>query len=75
MDPQRLKQTYQQLEALDERLAHKVRRRGSGSMVRPTPEALDERLRELATYTLELKDVVRNLMVAIASKPAPPSAG
>ncbi|RMH16492.1 MAG: hypothetical protein D6696_17890 [Acidobacteria bacterium] len=75
MDPQRLKQTYAMLESLDERLSYKLRPRGGGSMMRPSTDQLEERLRELATYTLELKDIVRHLIVAIASKPSPPPKG
>ncbi|HEX2164239.1 MAG TPA: hypothetical protein VHM02_09840 [Thermoanaerobaculia bacterium] len=74
MDPQRLKAAYDQLQSLDERLAHKLRPR-AGSMVRADAERLEERLRDLADYTLELKDVVAELIRAIASRPAPPGGG
>lgn len=72
MDPRRLKAAYDQLQALDERLAHKVRPRAGGSMVRADVERLEERLRDLADYTVELKEVVAELIRAIASRPAPP---
>lgn len=72
MDPRRLKATYDQLQSLDERLAHRLRPR-AGSMLRADAERLEERLRDLADYTLELKDVVAELIRAIASRPAPPS--
>lgn len=71
MDLRRLKQVYEQLEGLDERLSHRLRPR-SGSMMRPNAEQLDERMRDLADFTLELKDVVRGVIVALASKPKPP---
>ncbi len=74
MDPRRLKATYEQLESLDDRLTHKVRpRSGGGSMVRPSVDQLETKMRDLAEYTVELKSIVRALIVAIASKPTPPS--
>lgn len=69
MDPQRLKTAYQKLEALDDRLTHKVRPRTGGGYSRPGVDQLEERLRDLARYTVELKEVVHDLFVAIASKP------
>lgn len=72
MDPQRLKAAYEQLRSLDERLTHKVRPRAGGSFVRADTERLEERLRDLATYTVELQEVVAELILAIASRPAPP---
>lgn len=74
MDPQRLKAAYDRLQSLDERLAHKVRPR-AGSMVRADAERLEERLRDLGDYTVELKEVVAELIRAVASRPAPPGAG
>lgn len=74
MDPQRLKDAYQKLQSLDDRMTHKVRPRAGGSLVRPSPEQLEQSLRELAAYTVELKEVVHELFLAIAGKPgAPPS--
>lgn len=73
MDPKRLKAAYDQLEALDDRLTHKVRpRSGGSSMVRPSVDQLEAKMRDLAEYTVELKAIVHALIVAIASKPAPP---
>lgn len=69
MDPRRLKEAYAHLESLDERLTHKVRPRSRGSMVATTPDQVEAQLRDLAAYTLELKDVVRELFLAIAAKP------
>lgn len=69
MDPQRLKAAYQKLEALDDRMTHKVRPRAGGGYSRPGVDQLEERLRDLAGYTVELKEVVHDLFVAIASKP------
>jgi hypothetical protein len=72
MDPNRLKEAYQQLQLLDDRLTHKVRPRPGGALVRPTPEMLELQLRDLATYTVELKDILQELFLSIAS--APPAA-
>lgn len=72
MDPQRLKAVYAQLELLDERLTYKLRPPRGGSMVRPSADQLEERVRDLAEYTIELKDIVRGLLIGIASKPSPP---
>jgi hypothetical protein len=74
MDPNRLKQAYAKLRALDERLTYKVRPRsgGTGLLARPTADQLEEKVRDLADYTLELKDVVQELILAIGSRPAGP---
>lgn len=71
MDPQKLKDAYQKLQALDERLTFKVRPRSGGPLTRPNPEQLEQSLRDLASYTVELKEVVQELFLAIAGRPAP----
>lgn len=68
MDPQRLKDAYQKLQLLDERLTYKVRPKPGGSLTRPTSEQLEQSLRDLAAYTVELKEVVQELFLAIAGK-------
>ena len=68
IDPKRFKDAYEQLENLDDRLSHKIRPRPSGSLMRGTPEQHEEQLRDLAAFTLELKDVVKELFLAIAGK-------
>ena len=72
MDPQRLKDAYQKLQTLDDRMTHKVRPRTGGSLTRPSSEQLEQSLRDLASYTVELKEVVQELILAIASKPPAP---
>jgi len=67
MDPNRLKDAYQQLEALDDRLTHKVRPRAG--TISPTADQIDARLRDLAAYTIELKEILREFMLAFAKKP------
>lgn len=67
MDRDRLQNTLSKLELLDDRLAHRVRSvSGRGRRSRGT-EQLDEGLRTLAEYVLELKEVVRELMESIAA--------
>jgi hypothetical protein len=76
MDPQRLKEAYQKLQVLDDRLTHRVRPRPGGGLTRASPEQLEQGLRELASYTVELKEVLEELFLAIAGKPqAPPPGG
>ena len=68
MDPNRFKETFAKLEVLDDRLSYKVRSK-SIQHRSSEPEKLDERVRDVAEMLLELKDVVRELMLAIAAKP------
>jgi hypothetical protein len=75
MDSQRLKDAYQKLQLLDERLTFKVRPKPGGGMTRPSPEQLEQSLRDLASYTIELKEVVQELFLAIAGKAKNPEAG
>lgn len=70
MDPQRLKDAYLKLQSLDERLTHKVRPRSGGSLTRPSAEQLEQSLRDLAVYTVELKEVVQELFQSIAARPS-----
>ncbi|MCB1032306.1 MAG: hypothetical protein KDD47_00540 [Acidobacteria bacterium] len=72
MDPQRLKQAFQKLESLDDRLSYKIRS-GSSSLSRQTVEQLEERHRHLAEFTLELKDILRETILALGSRPKPPA--
>jgi hypothetical protein len=68
MDPQRLKDAYQKLQLLDERLTYKVRPKPGTSLSRPTSEQLEQSLRDLSAYTVELKEVVQELFLSIAGK-------
>ncbi len=68
MDPKRLKEAYQQLESLDDRLSHKIRPRSSFSSS-PGMDQIDAKLKDLASFTLELKDILREFMLAFAKKP------
>ena len=69
MDPQRLKDAYQKLQSLDERMTYKVRPRSGGPLTsRPSSEQLEQSLKDLASYTVELKEVMQELFLAIAAK-------
>lgn len=72
MDAQRFKEAYARLESLDERSTHKIRPKPAASLLRPSQERMEEQLRDLATYTLELKEILHDMFVAIAgtAKPA-----
>ena len=70
--PNRLKQAYQQLEALDDRLSYKIRPRSSLS-TSPSVDQVDAKLKDIANFTLELKDILREVILAFASKPKPPA--
>ena len=73
MDANRFRETYARLEALDDRLTYRIRSKSVKARSAPTPEQLDERVRDVAEMVLDLKDIVRELMLAIAGKPqAPP---
>jgi hypothetical protein len=69
MDPDRFRDAYQRLQNLDERLTYKVRPRSHPSLGRATQEQLEDRIRDLADYTLELKDVMDEMFQAIAAAP------
>ena len=66
MDAKRLKEAFQRLEALDERLTYKIRPRSSGTMTAPSAERVDAKLRDVAHYTIELKEILREFMLAFA---------
>lgn len=67
MDPDRFRAAYKRLQALDEDSTYKIRPKTS--LHRPTLEDLDGRGRELAKYTVDLREIVEELMQAIASRP------
>lgn len=65
---EKLKEAYQRLELLDDRLTHRIRPRIS-SMVTPSADRLDAKIRELAEYTVELKEILREFMLAFSKDP------
>jgi hypothetical protein len=68
MDPQRFKDAYARLQSLDDRLTHKIRPRRGRSLTRPTADMLEEELRDLAEYSVEIKEILAELFLAIGSK-------
>jgi len=69
MDSQKLKDVYERLELLDDRLGHKLRGRPGTS--RLTAEQLEDRVKDVVVYTSELRDLVRDFVLCFA-KPAAP---
>ena len=67
MDPQRVKEVYERLEALDDRLGHRLRSRGGPS--RATIEQIEDRMKDLVDYSCELRELVRDLIVALSTRP------
>lgn len=72
MDPKRLKDVYDRLESLDDRLSYKLRGRSAGP-ARATQEQIEDRVRDVAEYVLELRELTRDLIQAIAARPEPPA--
>ena len=69
MDAERFRSAYQRLQNLDERLSYKVRPRSHKTLGRATHEQLEDRVRDLAEYTLELREVMDEMFKAIAAVP------
>ncbi len=61
-----LRLLLERLDALDERLAYRLRPKSSFSV--PSQEALAQRCDELGQYTLELKEIVRDLLRGMAGQ-------
>ncbi len=70
MDAQRLKDAFQKLESLDDRLTYKIRPR-AGQMRSPTADQVDDKLRQLAGYPLELEEFRREVMLAFPRRKRP----
>ena len=70
MDPDRMKEAYQRLEALDDRLSYKIRPKGG--YLQPSQDQINAHLGDVANYVLELKDIMRELMLAFATRRQPP---
>jgi hypothetical protein len=69
MDPERFRDAYDRLRLLDERLTHRIRPRPGGGLLRPSSEQIEERLRDLASYVVDLKDILEELFEAIGGRP------
>ena len=68
MDPKRLKDVHDRLESLDDRLSHRLRSRSAGPG-RASLEQIEDRLRDVTEYTLELRTLVFDLLLGLVSKP------
>ncbi len=75
MDPERFRAAYRRLQSLDERLTYKLRPRSRASLSRPRHEELDDRVKDLADYTIEMKEILDELFQAIAASPGGESGG
>lgn len=69
MDAKRFKEAYARLDLVDDRLTYKIRTKSVKSRTAPSVDQLDERVKDLAEMTLEVKDVLKELMLSMASKP------
>jgi hypothetical protein len=66
MDPERFRAAYDRLQTLDENSTYKIRPKTT--LHRPSLDDLDARSRDLAAYTIELREIVEELMQAIAAR-------
>lgn len=74
MDSKRFHEALEQLQALDEVSTYKVRPK-AGAMRRLNIDQLEEQHKDLAEYTIHLKEILHELFQAIATpnKPAQPA--
>ncbi|MEO8277101.1 MAG: hypothetical protein ABI639_12880 [Thermoanaerobaculia bacterium] len=68
MDPKRLKDVHDRLESLDDRLSYRLRARAAGPG-RASLEQIEDRLRDVTEYALELRTLVFDLLLGLVSKP------
>jgi hypothetical protein len=68
VDPNRFRDAYQRLQLLDERLMHRVRPRNQ-SRARASLEQVEDRTRALAEVTIEMKEILEELFLAIGTQP------
>jgi hypothetical protein len=66
VDANRFREAYQRLQTLDERLVHRIRPRHQ-TRARATVEQLEDRTRALAEVTIELKEILEQLFLAIGT--------
>jgi hypothetical protein len=68
MDPQRFKEAYERLQLLDDK-TYKLRHRDRLSLGPPTLQQLEDKVRDLSQYTIDLKEILQELFLSIAGKP------
>lgn len=66
MDVDKIKHVCDRLDILDDRLTHRVRPRQPANMGRLNPQLMEERVKDLSAYTVELKEIVRELAESLA---------
>jgi hypothetical protein len=64
LNREKLRELREHLDFIDDRYTHRLRPAGS-SLVRPGPEELDRRQRELAEYAIELKNAMQQLLALL----------
>jgi hypothetical protein len=69
MDPKRFKEAYERLQYLDDSMTYKIRRHGRTRLHSPGADEIDQAVQTLGDYTTELKEIVRELFLALGSKP------
>ena len=74
MDSKRFHEALERLQALDEVSTYKVRPR-AGAMRRLNIDQIAEQQRDLAEYTINLKEILHELFQAIASPNKPTEPG
>ncbi len=62
MDATKLQHVYRRLDLLDDRLTHRVRPRQPANMGRLNPQLMEERVKDLSQYTVELKEILQELV-------------
>lgn len=65
MDAAKLQSVYQRLDHLDDRLTHRIRPRQPSNMGRLNPQQLENRVKDVSEFTVELKEIVRDLVEAL----------
>ena len=65
MDPDRFKEAYARLQALDDGHTYRVRPKRENNV--PTVEQLNERLRDTQNYLIEVKEILGELFLAIGT--------
>ncbi len=75
MDAKIFREAQQKLQSLDERMTYRIRPRSTGYLGHLTREQLEERHRDLANFTIQLKEIMDALFQAIAGKSSKVSAG
>ena len=68
MDPKKIKAAQKRLGSLSEQRGHTIRSQARGSLIRPEVDELERRLRELSGYTLELEQILRDLLDALTEE-------